>query len=453
MNEPGDSIDPPAMRLPSAGSGRVDSLFPTMASAASAAAGPAESPSEHPPAAGMPVPGKQTMNHNPADQHARAARRSVNALPLRVLALIAVGVVLYYGHAAFVPVALAVLFSLVLTTPVELLHRRGLPRGLAAGLILLCFLALIGGAVNLLWTPAQSWWESAPRTLHTIERKLRPVSVLVSRIQVLTARADQLTASPTTRRMAEGAAPPAAAVPAATASASNALTLLDVTRTAIMEIVTIVITMMFLLTGGPPMLARMSAALGSDVQASHMLKVINALRSEVGRYYGSIALINLGLGLATAGVAMALGMPSPFLWGAVAAVFNFVPYVGSATTLVLLTLVAFVSFDTLGRVFAIAGAYVALATIEGQIVQPLVVGRRLELNPLIVFLALWFGGWFWGIAGIVIAIPTLVSTKVIAEHLRGGRPLQEFLNPDELSRYHPKHVSATLGLRRSGRGA
>ncbi len=393
-------------------------------------------------------------------------------MPLRVLALVAVGTVLYYGHTAFVPVVLAVLFSLVLTTPVESLHRRGLPRGLAATLILLGFVVLIGGAVNLLWTPAQSWWESAPRTIRTIERRLRPVSRLVSRIEDLTDRAGEIAApaiaptrNGTLTNPATGAAippstgvnPPARApatslVSSGAPAAQRALTVLDMTRTAIMEMVTIVITMMFLLTGGPPMLARMTAALGGDLQSSSMLKLINSVRSEVGRYYGCITLINIGLGFATAAVTMALGMPSPLLWGAVAAVFNFVPYVGSATTLLLLTLVAFVSFDTVGHVLAVPGAYLILATMEGQIVQPLVVGRRLELNPLIVFLALWFGGWFWGIPGIVIAIPMLVSIKVIVEHQRGSRTLQEFMSPNELHRYHPKHVTAVLGLRR-GEGA
>lgn len=78
--------------------------------------------------------------------------------------------------------------------------------------------------------------------------------------------------------------------------------------------------------------------------------------------------------------------------GALAGVLNFIPYVGSATTLLILTVVAFVSFDGVGRVAAVAATYLGLATIEGQIVQPLFVGHRLDLSPVIVFLALWFGG-------------------------------------------------------------
>jgi len=375
---------------------------------------------------------------------ARPQRRAVTVIPLRLLAAIGIGAVLYYGHAAFIPIALALLFWLVLTTPVEALHRRGMPRSAAAILILLVVVAVIGGSVNLVWTPAQSWWAGAPSTMRTIERKLRPVSEIMSRVELLSRRADQITAS------ADAARPTAATrpVPVAAPTTSDALTLLDVTKTALIGTVTVIIVTLFLLAGGPPMLARMSGALAHDLPSAHMLKVINAVRHEVGRYYGSIALINLGLGVATGLVMWLLGMPNPLLWAAVAALFNFIPYVGSATTLLLLTIVAFVSFDTIGRVLAVPGCYIALATIEGQLVQPLVVGRRLELNPIMVFLALWFGGWFWGIAGIVIAIPTLVSLKVVAEQSRAGKPLQEFLSPNEPSRYHPKQVGASLGLMR-----
>jgi predicted PurR-regulated permease PerM len=126
---------------------------------------------------------------------------------------------------------------------------------------------------------------------------------------------------------------------------------------------------------------------------------------------------------------MLLGLPNPFLWGTVAAVLNFVPYVGSATTLLILTVVALVSFNGVGRIAAVVASYLALATIEGQVVQPLFVGHRLEINPLLVFLAVWFGGWMWGIAGITIAVPGLVALKVAAEHSERGQPLVEFLSP------------------------
>jgi predicted PurR-regulated permease PerM len=118
------------------------------------------------------------------------------------------------------------------------------------------------------------------------------------------------------------------------------------------------------------------------------------------------------------------------LWGTVAAALNFIPYAGPTATLILLTSVAVVSFDETGRVLAVAGSFLALACIEGQVVQPLLVGRRLQLNPMLVFLALWFGALYWGIAGIVLATPALATLKVIAENSVHGKQLLDFLSPD-----------------------
>ena len=98
---------------------------------------------------------------------------------------------------------------------------------------------------------------------------------------------------------------------------------------------------------------------------------------------------------------------------AVAFVLNYVPYAGPATTLVLLTVVALVSFEGLGKPLAVAGCFLVLTTIEGQIVQPILVGRRLDVSPLIVILCLWFGGWLWGIAGVALAVPLLVTAKAL----------------------------------------
>jgi predicted PurR-regulated permease PerM len=119
------------------------------------------------------------------------------------------------------------------------------------------------------------------------------------------------------------------------------------------------------------------------------------------------------LGIATTVTMYWLGMPNPLLWGVVAFVLNYVPYAGSAATLALLTVVAVVSFDGLGKALAVAGCYLVLTTVEGQFVQPILVGRRLDVSPLVVFLSLWFGGWLWGIAGVALAVPLLVAAKAL----------------------------------------
>jgi predicted PurR-regulated permease PerM len=366
------------------------------------------------------------MNTSETTNASRILSRPEAPAALTVLASGFIGMLLYFAHAVFIPIALAVLFALLLSGPVESLNRRGLPRSISSLLILLIFMGLVGGAVDLLWTPAQTWLTAAPRTSEIIQRKIGPAARIVQRIETLTSRAGHLTDA------SKPGATPATNPPAPAADGSQGL--LVQTRTAVIDAMTVVILTLFLLAAGPPVLARMTAAFGKDAHATHVLRVIEAVRGEVGRYYATIALINLGLAVATCLLMMAIGMPNPVLWGAVAGILNFIPYVGSAMTFAILTIVAFVSFNGITPVLAVAGGFLLLATIEGQVVQPLMVGQRLELNPIIVFLALWFGGWFWGIPGIVLAIPSLVALKVAAEHHKRGAALVEFLSPNKAKR-------------------
>jgi predicted PurR-regulated permease PerM len=281
-------------------------------------------------------------------------------------------------------------------------------------------LGSLAALVNFLSLPAQQWFAAAPHTLRVIEKKIRPLEQAIGRIDELRNTAGNIGSSSHAAAQAAVAAAPEESAP---------VLLLDATRGAVLSTVTVVILTLFLLAGGPPMLARMTSAFASDLKSAHIIGVIEKVRSEVGRFYVTTALINMGLGVATASAMMLCGMPNPLLWGTMAALLNFIPYAGSTATLIVLTVVAIVSFDGLGHVIAVAGSYLVLATLEGQIVQPLLVGRRLQLNPMLVFLALWFGGFFWGIAGIILATPTLVALKVIAENARAGRPVLNFLSP------------------------
>jgi predicted PurR-regulated permease PerM len=326
------------------------------------------------------------------------------------------------AHTAFIPVALALLAGLILSSPVEALFRLGLPRGLSAVLILIMALAAVAGLVALIWTPSQQWYASAPHTLSVIQRKFTPVARLMNHIEELTDRAGKVGA-PTSAEPAAVAAP----------QESAARVLLSTVRDAAIGLATFVIITLFLLAGGPPMVARMTAAFFGHLKAHHVQGYIDKVRAEVGQFYVTTTFINIGLGIATTLVMMAWGMPTPYLWGAVAAILNFIPYAGATTTLLVVTLVAIVSVEGLGHALGVALSYLGLSVIEGQIVQPLLVGRRLDVNPLLIFLGLWFGGVFWGIAGVILATPILVALKVIAENALDGESMMQFLGPNDLS--------------------
>jgi predicted PurR-regulated permease PerM len=344
----------------------------------------------------------------------------------KLLVLVAIGVLLYVAHFAFIPIALALLFALILSGPVEALFRLHVPRSLSATIILMIVLGLLAGLVVVMWAPTQHWFAAAPQTVKVIKRKLNPAIKFISHVEELRSSAGNIGAA---NQPAAATAP----LPATADNESSSALFLYETREAMISVLTFVIVTLFLLAGGPPMLARMTAAFVDDLNAAHVLAIIEKVRGEVGKFYVTTALINVGFGLATAGVMMLCGMPTPFLWGVLAAALNFIPYAGSAATLVVLTLVAFVTFDGIGQVLAVAGSYILLAMVEGQIIQPLFVGRRLKINPLLIFLALWFGGLFWGIAGVVLATPALLTLKVIAEHALSGKSVMEFLGPNNQS--------------------
>jgi predicted PurR-regulated permease PerM len=359
----------------------------------------------------------------------KAPRRTRPFTAAKIIVFGALGVLLYVAHAAFIPVALALLFSLILSGPVEALQKHRVPRALSASIILVLTISAVVGIVALMWTPTQDWFAKAPQTMALVKKKVNPVAKFMNRVDDFRKNVGSIGAS---GRPAPGAAPASAPAPAAEDSAPALI--LNAGAPAIADLLAFLIVTLFLLTGGPPMMARMTAAFVDNLNASYVLNIIEKVRAEVGHFYLITSFINIGLGVVTGLAMWAWGMPTPYLWGGLAAALTYIPYAGPGTTLLIITLVAVVSFDTLGNVLGVAGTYVAIAAIEGQVAQPLLVGRRMEVNPLLIFLGLWFGGLFWGIAGVILATPTLVALKVIAENTKSGKPMLEFLGPNDQTR-------------------
>jgi predicted PurR-regulated permease PerM len=323
---------------------------------------------------------------------------------------------LHLARPAVVPVLFAVFLALLLSPAVAALAKRRIPRALGATLVMVSLVALVALALNATWRPARGWLDAAPSTLRALEVKLRPITRVIAKVESVSQQAGRVT-DPAS---AESDVPSLVPIVADKSAVQN-------TQEWLIAAVTMLIATYFLLAGGPGLLMRLGAAWSGGESGARLLQLTSKVSGDLGRYFATVTVSNLLLGLATTASMHWLGMPNALLWGAVAFLLNYVPYAGSAVTLTLLTVVALVSFDGLGTAFAVAATYLVLTTIEGQIVQPVLVGRRLDVHPLIVPLSLWFGGWLWGIAGVALAMPLVVTAKAIAIELA----LQRDASPGE----------------------
>ena len=359
--------------------------------------------------------------------------------PLWIVAICVAVAALRLGRELLVPIVLAALLALALSGIVEMLRRWHIPRALSALVLLLLIGGAVGGLLHAVWTPARDWMEGAPRVLRTIEHKTRAAQSVVRRLDAIARRASAIAGAGETGAAAPVAPPPASPV--------SAMEVVEGTSGVVADLLMGAALTLLLLAAGPPTLARMTAPVATEGRAMHLLRVIDAIRVEVGRYYGTVAAINLLFGTATALLMWSLGMPNPVLWGVLAAVLNFVPYLGCATTFAILTLVAFVTFDGISQTLLVGASFLLLAAIEGHLVEPVFLGRRLDLNPILVLVALWLGAWMWGIAGMVVALPFLVATKVAAARSQNGAAVVRFLSPPR-GRPRRQGLSSGFTLRR-----
>jgi predicted PurR-regulated permease PerM len=197
---------------------------------------------------------------------------------------------------------------------------------------------------------------------------------------------------------------------------SLAARVVETARIALLQAVTVIILLFFFLACGETSLRRLVTMQGRLRAKVRFVRITGEIEKEVSNFLLTITCINAGLGVATAGAMWLLGMPNPLLWGVLAAILNFIPYLGSFVTLVVLTAVAILAIDPLTRALAAPAAFLALATIEGQFVTPIIVGRRMSLSPMIIAIALLVGGWIWGAVGLVITVPVLAIVRIYCTH-------------------------------------
>jgi predicted PurR-regulated permease PerM len=178
-----------------------------------------------------------------------------------------------------------------------------------------------------------------------------------------------------------------------------------------------ILLMTFLLLFGNQILRSIVRAGKTLSNQRRIVTVAHQIEADISRYLGTITLINTGLALVVAGVMHLLGLPNPLLWGAVAGLLNFAPYLGPIVTIFALFLASIEAMQGLQEMLMPPLVYLVITAIEGQVVTPLLVGQRLKLSPVVILLSVVVIGWIWGLVGALMAVPLVASFRIFLANL------------------------------------
>ena len=340
--------------------------------------------------------------------------------------LLAVAIVFLLENAKplMLPVVVAVAFTFVLAAPVRWLRRHGLSEFVGAALVIASILAVIALLVSLLAAPAAQWWARAPETVHQI---------LDSAHRLRSAAFPLAPAAPAAGTRSARPAPPAADPLAEQLKTEG----LSITRAALGQMLSFAVSasatvflLYFLLASERWLIARTIEAIPRQRTRALLLGGIRQAQRDIGLFITTMGLISIGLGIATGIALAAIGFPNPVLWATTTAVLTFVPYIGPVlVTLALLVAGGMESGPGLAMLVPPA-LFLALHFVESNFLSPLIMGRRLRISPVFVFLSVLFWSWLWGIAGAFVAVPLLLALRAVSQRSRRLRLVRVYLDAD-----------------------
>jgi len=309
-------------------------------------------------------------------------------------------------------VLLAMFFALVGNPIIRLLQRLWVPRFIGA---LLVMGLGIFGTVQLARTlvePAGEWIREVPREMRDLAPKLRN---LVKPMQEANRAAENIA-------RAAGGENVARPVPVVKTEVNDPYKVLTTTPRLLTSVLAVVLLTFFFMVYGESLQRNAIALLPGRSQQRVTVEILQSIEHEISRYVLTISAINFLFGLAYAAfLYFFLEVPSDeaLLWGTMAALLNFAPYVGPLIGMLVMLLMGFVSYDGVWQSLLPAAGYLVLHTLEGQLVTPIVLGARMALSPLVLILALMVFGWLWGIIGLLLAVPLLVCVKLVLARIDG----------------------------------
>ncbi|MER9729672.1 AI-2E family transporter [Mesorhizobium sp. M0217] len=347
---------------------------------------------------------------------ARADTHLMRSLLIGIFLFMAI-YALYFARAFFMPVILAFLLTLTLTPIVRFLRKRGIPEVASATMLVVLSICVFGVAGYLLSGPVIDLLNNTSSIGQQLTERLAQLRRPLERIMQISHQIEQMTETsqePGIQKVAMAQSGVLSAAASNVLSAGTSLTIIFVLS-------------LFLLASGTMFYEKIIQSFASLSEKKRALRVVYDVEREISHYLLTVTVINAGLGAVIGLGLWALGMPNPLVWGTMAALLNFLPYVGALITIVLVSVIAMISFDSITYALLAPGFVLLCDIVEGQFVTPMVVGRRLEINAVAIFIAIAFWSWLWGFVGALMAVPLLVVVKVFCDHFDGLSHVGNFL--------------------------
>jgi predicted PurR-regulated permease PerM len=312
------------------------------------------------------------------------------------------GTAIYLCSPVVLPTTAALVIGLTLAPVVRRAREYGVPPWLSAVVLVILLMVVLGAIVTMIAAPATEWIGRAPQVGETIRQKLyvldQPLSALRD-IQKIFIPSD------------------ANAVAVQESQLSMVTPVLAFVTPAVAQIVIFFVALLFFLASHAQ-IRRYLPSLFSDRNTKlRVIRIFNDIGHNLASYLAMVTLINISLGIVVTAGAWAFGFPNPVIIGVLAGVLNYIPYIGPACVVVILFGIGLVTFPDLIHALLPPVSFVVLTTIEGQIISPTVLGTRLPLSALAIFLSLVFWAWLWGPIGALLAVPLAIIGRVIFSHV------------------------------------
>jgi predicted PurR-regulated permease PerM len=314
---------------------------------------------------------------------------------------------LYLGRSILVPVVTGIIVGITLTPAVKLGMRFHVPVALSAVTVVLLAVAAIALLITFFAAPLTGWIARAPEVGGVMREKLRVLEYPLSVIHDI-------------KSAIAGATGTGASIAVESTTTDFLTQALGVITPAISQFVVFFGTLLFFLVSSTRLRQKLVVYFVTREARLRMLRIWNDIEENLVRYLATMTGINLGLGVVVSIVLAIIGFPNPVTFGLLAFALNYVPYIGPAIVALVLAGVGLVSQPSLAQALLAPALFVAIATLEGHVITPNIVGRRLTLNPFLVFLALAFWTWLWGPIGAFLAVPLLIVGFVVLGHLLPG---------------------------------